>query len=145
VASTQHANAELGDAYNPFDQAFVDEPHRVYGALHRKAPVCWSDHFEAYLITRYEDVVRAVNDPAFSSQDNSGPAVPIEVVEELERGFPFTKMLYSTDPPEHTRLRALIHEALSGRVVQWVQASMRAAAHEGVGRFAGAGGAALYP
>jgi cytochrome P450 len=144
VASTDNAETALGDAYNPFDQRFLDAPEHVYRALHREAPVCWSDHFEAYLITRYEDVVRAVTDPAFSSEDNSGPGVPVEVVEELERGFPFTKMLYSTDPPEHTRLRALIQEALSPQLVEGFQSSMRSAAHDVVDRFAGAGQADLY-
>jgi cytochrome P450 len=144
VASTPKAHAELGDAYNPFDQSFLDAPHHVYRALHHEAPVCWSDHFEAYLITRYEDVVQAVNDPVFSSQGNSGPPAPAGVVEELESGFPFTKMLYSTDPPEHTRLRTLVHAALSGRLAQSFEPSMRSAARDVLDRFAGAGQAELY-
>jgi cytochrome P450 len=144
MASTQKASAELGDAYNPFDQRFLDEPHRVYHALHREAPVCWSDHFEAYLITRYEDVVRAANDPVFSSYGNSGPSPPTEVQEELQTAFPLTKMLYSTDPPEHTRLRTLIQGALSARLVESFEPAMRSAANEVVDTFAGAGRAELY-
>jgi cytochrome P450 len=144
VLSTKKENAELGDAYNPFDQRFLDEPHRVYGALHREAPVCWSDTFEAYLITRYEDVVRTVNDPAFSSYGNSGPTPPAEVLEELETGCPMTKMLYSTDPPEHTRLRTLIHGALSARLVESFEPAMRSAANRVLDTFAGARRADLY-
>lgn len=140
----QLAKAELGDAYNPFDQQFLDDPHPVYDALHREAPVCWSEHFEAYLVTRYEDVVEAVNSPAFASEGKSGPAPPMEVLEELGAGYPMTEMLYSTDPPEHTRLRALIATALSQRLVESFEPSFTRSAHEVVDRFVAAGHADLY-
>jgi cytochrome P450 len=144
VEGTKLAKADLADAYNPFDQGFLDNPHPVYDALQKEAPVCWSEHFDAYLITRYEDVVEAVSSPSFSSAGNSGPPAPAAVLEELESGFPFTKMLYSSDPPEHTRLRTLIHGALSTRLVQGFEPAMRSAANEVLDGFAGAGRADLY-
>jgi cytochrome P450 len=144
VASTEKPSTDLSDAYNPFDQKFLDEPHGVYEALQHQAPVCWSNHFEAYLITRYEDVARVVNDPAFSSGGNSGPMPAAEVLEELAAGYPLTMMLYSTDPPEHTRLRTLVQGALSPRLVERFRPSMRSAAEHVLDAFAGAGRADLY-
>lgn len=138
------ARTALGDAYNPFDQGFLDDPHPVFDALHREAPVCWNEHFEAYLITRYEDVVEAVNSASFSSEGKSGPAPPIEVLEELAAGYPMTEMLYSTDPPEHTRLRALIAGALSQKLVESFVPAYTRTAHDIVDGFAAAGRADLY-
>jgi len=142
MASTQHAKVEIAGAYDPFDQGFLDRPQPVYHALH-EAPVCWSDIFEAWLVTRYDDIVRVATDPAFSSFSNSGPMPPAEVLDELQSGYPLTKMLYSTDPPEHTRLRTLIYSALS-RLGETFEPAMRSAASGVVDAFVGASRADLY-
>jgi cytochrome P450 len=133
-----------GAAYDPFDQQFLDDPHPVYAKLHREAPVAWSDIFESWVVTRYDDVVRAVNDPSFSSHGKSGPMPAAEVLEELAAGYPMTEMLYGTDPPVHTRLRTLIHNALSNRLVEAFEPSFRATANDVVDTFAAAGSADLY-
>lgn len=135
---------DVGAAYNPFDQAFLDNPHPVYERIQDDAPVCWSETFESWLVTRYDDVTAAVNNPVFSSRSKSGPMPPIEVLEELERGYPMTRMLYSSDPPEHTRLRALVQEALSPELVASFEPTLRATAHQVVDTFVRAGRADLY-
>lgn len=120
---------EIGATYNPFDQQFLDNPHPIYERIHAVAPVCWSEAFESWLVTRYDDVTAAVNNPVFSSRNKSGPMPPSEVLEELEHGFPMAGMLYGTDPPEHTRLRTLVQAALSPELVADFEPTVRATAN----------------
>jgi len=136
---------DTGAHYNPFDQEFLNNPHPVYTKIHDEAPVCWSDAFESWLVTRYDDVVHAVENPVFSSQGKSGPMPPMEVLEELAAGFEMTEMLYGSDPPEHTRLRALIQNALSSELLAAYEPRVRAIAGEIVDSFVAAGTADLYP
>jgi cytochrome P450 len=137
-------SSDPGAAYDPFDQQFLDDPHPTYERIHKEAPVCWSDAFESWLVTRYEDVATAVNDPVFSSRNKSGPMPPVEVLEELERGFPMQGMLYGTDPPEHTRLRTFVQAALTAELVAEFEPSLRATANQVVYRFIEDGEVDLY-
>jgi cytochrome P450 len=144
MAQTDTTAGAAGAAYDPFSQSFLDDPHPVYDQLHRDAPVAWSETFESWIVTRYDDVVHAVTSTEFSSHGKSGPMPPAEVLEELAAGYPMTEMLYSTDPPEHTRLRTLITHALSNRLAEAVEPSLRATAHEIVDGFAAQGHTDLY-
>ena len=136
--------ADIGARYNPFDQEFLNNPHPVYSKIHQEAPVCWSDAFESWLVTRYDDVVGAVEDPVFSSHSKTGPMPPMEVLEELAAGFPMTEMLYGTDPPEHTRLRALIQNAMSSDLLAAFGPRMKQLAEGVIASFAADGRADLY-
>lgn len=136
--------ADIGARYNPFDLEFLNNPHPVYSKIHQEAPVCWSDAFESWLVTRYDDVVGAVEDPVFSSHSKTGPMPPTEVLEELAAGFPMTEMLYGTDPPEHTRLRALIQNAMSSDLLAAFEPRMKQLAGDVIASFAADGRADLY-
>jgi cytochrome P450 len=143
-STNTRATDDAAAAYDPFDQQFLDDPHPVYDRIHNEAPVCWSDAFESWLVTRYDDVASAVNNPVFSSRNKSGPMPPAEVLEELEKGFPMTGMLYGTDPPEHTRLRALVQAAITAELVADFEQPLRATANQVVYRFFYEGEADLY-
>lgn len=116
---------DIGSGYNPFDQQFLDDPQPQYRRMH-EAPVVWSEHFEAYVVTRYQDVVDAVDHPKFCSHGKSGPMPPMEVMEELAAGLPMTEMLYSTDDPVHGRLRTLIQAAMSSVPIPALEKAMAA-------------------
>lgn len=134
----------VGDKYNPFDPGFLNNAAEVYQELHTEAPVTWSEAFESWVVTRYDDVVQAVTSTDFSSSGKSGPAPPAEVMEELAKGYPMVEMLYSTDPPRHTRLRTLLGAALSAQLTAAFEPTMRADAEGVIDRFADKGEAELY-
>jgi cytochrome P450 len=137
--------ADIGAKYDPFDSTFLANPQPVYRQLHREAPVCWSEIFESWLITRYHDVVLIMDNPTeFRSAGKDGPAPPIEVLKELEKGYPLEHMLYSTDPPEHTRLRALMQTAIAPDLVKPLEKSMRHRAHAVIDSIEHEGRAELY-
>lgn len=97
----------------------LDDPRPFYARARREEPVFWSDSLGLWVVTRYEDVCAVAKDAArFSSIDSITPgavAPPPEMLAELVKGFPLLPSLVDSDPPVHTRGRALVSNALSLR------------------------------
>src|SRR5262249_1787059 len=92
---------------------FFANPYPVYHALRTHAPVYWSEYWQAWIFTRYEDVVAILRDPEHFG--NRGRVSGLldhlttdlrQIAEPLERAF--LGGLVHSDPPDHTRLRKLI-------------------------------------
>ncbi|GAB4210494.1 MAG: cytochrome P450 [Roseiflexaceae bacterium] len=94
----------------------------TYALMRAEAPVqqvTLPDGQTGWLVSRYEDVLTALKDPRFV-KDVRHALTP----EEIERD-PALRMLrdqvptmISTDPPDHTRLRGLVHKAFTPRLVE---------------------------
>jgi cytochrome P450 family 130 len=101
--------------YDPSTDAFQDELWDVYRRLRDDHPVFYDGTRRQFVLTRFEDVWRAVNDwESFSS-----------VVEEATRLLP--QMIF-IDPPRHTALRALVSRAFTPKRVAGVESLTRATA-----------------
>jgi len=110
---------------------FINNPYPVYARLRNTAPVYWSPAWNAWLVTRYADVVAASRDYAhFSSAGRVStilahfPEADRQQVKPLEQNF--AGGLINSDPPDHTRLRLLINKAFSPRVVENLRARVEA-------------------
>src|SRR5215211_7662159 len=115
---SEQATAQLGGLYNPFDPRFLADPRPVFERLHQEAPVCYSDLFESWLITRYGDVVDALDREVLRARSGKmGPPPPDEVTAEMAKGCPHAHVLYDSDGAEYARLRALVDAALVDDVV----------------------------
>ena len=103
--------------------AFKANSHSFYARLRTEAPVCRvplpGKQF-AWLVTRYDDVAALLKDNRFikerwrvfsAEQAARQPWVP-ETFKPLERN------MLDLDPPDHTRLRALVHKAFTPRLVE---------------------------
>lgn len=140
---SEQAAEQIGGQYNPFDPAFLEDPQPVYARLHREAPVCYSDLFESWLITRYADLVDALDRDVLRARSGKmGPAPPDEVTAEMAKGCPRAEVLYDSDGPEYARLRTLVDAALSSQLVASLEPIARAVAVELVDAL-GSGGADL--
>src|SRR5262252_887425 len=100
-------------AFNPMDPEFLADPYPTYHRLRDEDPVHHSP-LDFWVLTRYEDVAAALRDPRFIKEPivsmvaaRFGVSVPPGVgLSMLDR-----------DPPDHTRLRALVSKAFTPRVV----------------------------
>ena len=93
----------------PFDEpAYVADPYAHWERLRDEAPAYWCDAHRFWAITRYDDVVTVLHDPArFSSK--GGPVGRSE-----EAGLP-RQPLIQDDPPHHDRLRRILSKAFTPR------------------------------
>jgi cytochrome P450 len=123
----------LVDQYARFEPSLLADPYPLFSWLRSEEPVCWSDTLECWLITRYDDVAAALRDLRFSSSRidalvNQLPASTREQVEPLRQHL--SKFMGISDPPDHTRIRALVNKAFSPRVVDAMRARIQQIADE---------------
>ena len=134
------ANTALGD-FDLMDPEVLGSPYDFYAALPEHAPV----HLTPYgfwLISRYDDVLAVVRDPARFSSQMLGPfaAQPSpEVAEILKDAYPGVPTLLTNDPPSHTRFRNLVNKAFSPKRVAQMEGDILRIATELVDAFAADG------
>jgi cytochrome P450 len=58
---------ELGGDYDRFCDGELGEPHRFAAALRELDPVHWSERLNAWVLTRYDDVLNGLSDPRFGN------------------------------------------------------------------------------
>jgi cytochrome P450 len=105
--------------FDPHDEAVLSDPYPVYARYRRHAPVHWGAPYTpgakgCWYLFRYQDVVDLLRDRRFRRKwPENGPRhrnVPDE-----QRPFwdVFDRLLLSTDPPDHRRLRTLVSHAFT--------------------------------
>jgi pimeloyl-[acyl-carrier protein] synthase len=108
-----------------FGPGFYENPYPTYHALRATTPVFWDADIDAWVFTRYTDVAAALADPrllrgstpeqefAFSAELSARGEEELAPLHQL-----LAQMMLFSDPPKHTRLRALAHKAFMPRVVE---------------------------
>ena len=119
----------------------VENPHEIYRLLREESPVHWDPKLEAFLVSRYEDVLAVLREPeTFSSQVGAmTQAPPDEAVAIIARGLPHVNTLITADPPAHARYRSLVARAFTPRRVEKLRDHVTQIAHELVDGFCAAG------
>ncbi|MBM3607617.1 MAG: cytochrome P450 [Alphaproteobacteria bacterium] len=109
------------DLYSPQIDA---DPFPMYAWLREEHPAYWNGDDKYWILSRYEDVLRAAQDwETFSSTGGN-------LVDEIPGRTNAT--LGTTDPPRHDRLRALAQAAFMKKNLDHVIEPVRAIAHEAV-------------
>ena len=101
--------------FNPLLPEFHADPYPFYRRLREQDPVHQSP-LGIWVLTRYDDAVMVLRDPRFGRE---GLAEIIEA--RLGQGSvrpANTRDMLFRDPPDHTRLRALVSRAFTPRVVE---------------------------
>src|SRR5262245_18609798 len=94
--------------------SFLADPYPVYRWMQEHAPACrvplGGALREAYLVSRYPDVVALLKETHVSS--NYCRLIPVD------QRPAFTEAMMFRDPPDHTRLRSLVNQAFTPRRVR---------------------------
>ena len=102
-------------------------PYDWLALLRRDAPVHWQPEREGrgfWVLTRYDDVVQASSDWETYSSELGGTSLQDLTAEELTA----RRSMIDTDPPAHTRVRALVNKGFTPRVVNAYEQRIRALA-----------------
>jgi cytochrome P450 len=116
--------------FDPFLPEIHADPYPFYARLRERDPLHWGMPFlatqpGAWYVSRYEDVMRILKDPAFVKNPHSlspsetPPPVPREIrfYAEMAR-----HAILLNDPPDHTRLRKLVSQAFTPRMIEQLRA-----------------------
>jgi cytochrome P450 PksS len=115
--------------------AFKADPYPFYARLRDEAPVCavtLPNRLTVWLVTRYDDVALVLRDVRFAK--DAANALSPEAVARLPRPpaifKPLAQHMLNADPPDHTRLRALVQRAFTAGLVEGMRARVRAIAEQ---------------
>ncbi len=109
--------------FDPFDEAVRRDPYALYARGRREQPVFAHPTFPVVSLFRHQDVQALLRDPAQWS--NFFPLPP-----GMERPGDMPPSMLGVDPPEHTRLRGLVSQAFTPRMIRRLEARLHAIAHE---------------
>jgi pimeloyl-[acyl-carrier protein] synthase len=111
--------------YQLLDPEVLADPYPLYHRLRNEDPVHWDPFLHAWVVTRYEEVVRVLQefsaDRTFTPQQlgemglsQLGPIAEVMV-----------KQMLFMDPPAHTRLRGLCSQAFTPRRVEMLRSRIQ--------------------
>jgi len=104
--------------YHLLDPEVLANPYPLYDRLRREDPVHWDPFLHAWVVTRYEDVVRVLHD--FSANRTPTPQQLREM--GLSQLSPIAdvmvRQMLFMDQPAHTRLRGLCSQAFTPKRVE---------------------------
>lgn len=113
-AAAQAATTAGAPVYNPLSPEFRIDPYPDLHRLRQLDPIHWSPGGYCWVLTRYNDIKFVLSDKRFAIALERLMAIPAlqPVFAEPYNQIIRTQLL-SSDPPEHSRIRALFQRAVS--------------------------------
>lgn len=119
--------------FNPFRPAYTEDPYPILERLRAQEPVHWSADLGAWVVTSYADCHKALSDDDhFSSNPIHATNDLGKSVAEMRAKAPLgaASIMGNSDPPEHTRLRAIVNRAFTPRVIATMRPRIEQAVDE---------------
>jgi cytochrome P450/nitrite reductase/ring-hydroxylating ferredoxin subunit len=132
------SGASKGIDFDPMAPEQRECPFDLYALARHELPIFYSERFDLWVVTRYQDIIGILKDVGrFSSAQSLAvdSSVAPEVQAVLDSGYPATPTMVTADPPVHTRFRELVNKAFTSRSVAQIEPRMRAIANSLVDRF----------
>ena len=107
---------------NPFDPDFYIDPYPRVNKLWRKGPVFYHRIFGQWLVIGYDEVHELLRSSDTAVSETVPVLLSVRPYSKLsdQAKTSFAKWVLVADPPEHTRLRALVSRAFSPRrIASW--------------------------
>lgn len=109
--------------YDPFAEHVRNDPLPWYQRLRDESPVHHMAKYDAWAVSRFQDIWDVCASDALSAARGTTPA------QLLTRDQPVTPMLNVMDRPEHTQLRRQIRPCFLPRHVKTLEPTVRTLAH----------------
>ncbi len=126
--------------YDPYSEEAMRAPHPIYKRLRSEKPVYYLEKYDAWALSRFEDVWNA----SLDTESYSGAVAGASSGHLLTRQLPVFPSLMHTDPPDHTRMRSQIKAPFSPRRVAALEPSIRQIVRDQLTRIAERGEADAY-
>jgi cytochrome P450 len=128
----------MGQQFQPFISPQLEDPYSFFQQARKEEPIFFSPLLNAYVVTRYNDILYILKNPArFSSKDNLQPIGEYtpEVIEVFKQGFPMVSDLINSDGEHHKRLRAPFLKIFVPEKLEAMEDAIRAIANKLVDGF----------
>ncbi len=91
--------------YNPFSEEVMHDPTPVYKQLRAEDPVHYIEEYDAWALSKFEDIWTASMDTNHFTATKGTTSSHL-----LSKVQPVTPMINLMDPPQHTKLRAVVRD-----------------------------------
>ena len=128
-------------SFDPLGPAFIKDPYPTYHHLRETAPVVKVAQ-GYWLLSRYDDVARALRDTGRFCKDFAGDMQRRYGANRLDEPAiaNLSRTMLVIDPPDHTRVRALVTKAFTARSVADMRPRIRRIVDQQLDRVAAQGG-----
>ena len=106
--------------YDPYSEEVIENPQAIYARLREEAPCYHLEKWDAYALSRFEDIWNCSMDAANFTAEKGTTASHL-----LTKVQPVTPMINMMDPPTHTELRAKIAKAFTPGVVRKLESTIQ--------------------
>jgi cytochrome P450 len=106
--------------YDPYSDQIMDDPYPVYAKLRKEAPAYYVEEFDAWFLSRFEDIWKVGPDAKhFSAMEGTTPN------HLLTKDTPLNLSFASMDPPQHSKYRAQVNEHFKPASVARLESHMK--------------------
>ena len=119
--------------FDPMRPAYITDPYPSLAILRKAAPVHYSPEMGTWIVTGYEQCLRAMRDEEFFSSNPANAGGPFgHMIRERREAVPLgmATILGNSDDPEHSNLRTIVNRAFTPRAI----AAMRPLIDESIAR-----------
>jgi cytochrome P450 len=115
------------------------DPYPLYRRLREEQPVFWSDTWNAWVVSRFADVAASLKDKENLSNENRQGLLFAGLTDDERqslcplRHYFAQKDVIGSDPPDHTRMRALVQKAFTPKTVNALEPRIRDLAETMIG------------
>ncbi len=118
------------------DPAMREDPYPIYAKLRQTNPVVPAKMAymgDVILVTRYQDVLDGLKHPLLSSDLKKSPGFGMDIFDAWWVPKVFKSIqdsMVTTDDPDHRRLRTIVHQAFTPKVIERMRARVAEVADE---------------
>lgn len=110
--------------FNPMSPEFQANPYQYYRVLHASMPMFFWEQANMWFFSRYEDCVSVLKDNRFGHEYTAvlTPEEIASIPQATDEQRPLMEMqtnwMLLRNPPNHTRLKMLVHKAFTPRMIE---------------------------
>lgn len=122
---------------NPYSQEFLEDPMVLASKVRPDGPVYWHPLYQQWFILGYDEAREVLASPHVGTANQMDVLLSVRPYTQLSdqtRSF-LTNLLMFTDPPDHTRQRALVNRAFTPRQVARLEPTMNVLVDELIAGF----------
>ncbi len=117
--------------FDPNSPTFKRDPYPVYAAMRQETPIFYAEDLGLWVVSRHADVTALLRDRRLGrSIDHVMSRAELGLSPRDERYAPFDKLsensMFDKEPPDHTRLRSLVHKAFTPRRIENLRGRIQA-------------------
>lgn len=129
--------------FDPISESQLSDPYPTYARMRDDCPVFHDERMNVWVVTRHDDVIRVVRDPATYSSENAVKVTAWpeydEVKQVLAEGWSLTPNLTESDGEEHSRMRLAVNRVFTPKRIADLEPFITTTAEDLIGRFSASG------